>query len=191
MNKKNILYGVLVAFLLSSPLFAIKKAEIASSMKTKIDKVITILKNKSESDAKKGSEIIALMNNSFDYELMSKLALGKDVWSNITPAQRATFTKKFESKLKQSYVDKIKLYENQTVDVLGVSAYSTNRLQLKTKLKGAKESYPINYNLYNKGGDDWYIYDIELAGVSIVQTYRQQFAGVLQTKTFNQLLQSM
>ena len=35
-----------------------------------------------------------------------------------------------------------------------------------------------------KKNGEWFIYDIDLVGVSIIQTYRQQFAGLLKEKSF-------
>jgi phospholipid transport system substrate-binding protein len=35
---------------------------------------------------------------------------------------------------------------------------------------------------------NWLVYDIEILGVSIVQTYRSQFAGFLKTNNLNDLL---
>jgi len=37
----------------------------------------------------------------------------------------------------------------------------------------------------------WFIYDVNLVGVSIIQTYRKQFSEFLKTKSFDQLLKSL
>ena len=59
-----------------------------------------------------------------------------------------------------------------------------------TELLGKDGVYKINYNFYNKSKDSeqWLIYDVDLVGVSIIQTYRQQFAGLLKEKTFDEML---
>ncbi|MFY4820212.1 ABC transporter substrate-binding protein, partial [Aliarcobacter butzleri] len=46
-------------------------------------------------------------------------------------------------------------------------------------------------NFYNKSKDsnEWLIYDVDLVGVSIIQTYRQQFAGILKEKTFDEMFE--
>lgn len=183
---KNGIKFILTALLLSMPAFAFKQNDIESGMKGKIDKVLVVLKKK-ESNTQKGQQIISMMDPVFDYNLMSKLTLGSNTWSSITPNQQKEFMKIFVAKLKQSYVDKLDLYHNQNVLYKGVKPYQNGRLQLQTELSGKGETYKINYNFYNSNGN-WLIYDVVLDGVSIVQTYRQQFAGILRDKTFDQLL---
>ncbi len=188
--KKTITVLTLVATL-STPALALKKDNIEAGMHTKIDSVLVVLAKKT-STATKGREIISMMDSLFDYTLMAKLALGQDTWNKITPAQKSEFTKEFITKLKQSYVEKLELYNNQKVAYKGVAPYQKGRLQLKTELIGKGETYKINYNFHDsdKNGD-WLIYDVDLAGVSIVQSNRKQFAGQLKTKSFDQLLESI
>ncbi len=183
---KKILKISLLLSLLATSSFAFKQSDIQSGMKNKIDKVLVVLKEK-ESNTKKGQQIISLMDPVFDYNLMSKLTLGSNTWSALTPAQQKEFMRLFVAKLKQSYVDKLDLYHNQIVVYKGVKPYQNGRLQLQTELSGKGETYKINYNFYNSNGN-WMIYDVVLDGVSIVQTYRQQFAGILKGKTFDELL---
>lgn len=183
---KKILKISLLLSLLATSSFAFKQSDIQNGMKNKIDKVLVVLKEK-ESNTKKGQQIISLMDPVFDYNLMSKLTLGSNTWSALTPAQQKEFMRLFVAKLKQSYVDKLDLYHNQIVVYKGVKPYQNGRLQLQTELSGKGETYKINYNFYNSNGN-WMIYDVVLDGVSIVQTYRQQFAGILKGKTFDELL---
>lgn len=185
----NTLKYIILISLLSMPAFAFKQSEIESGMKNKIDKVLVILKKK-EANAKKGGEIISIIDPVFDYNLMSKITLGSKTWSSITQDQQNEFMKLFIKKLKQSYVDKLDLYHNQIVIYKGVKPYQNGRLQLQTELSGKGEIYKINYNFYNNNGN-WLIYDVVLDGVSIVQTYRQQFSGILREKTFDQLLSQL
>lgn len=174
-----------------TPIFALEKDNIESGMHTKLDSVLIVLAKKT-STAAKGREIISMMDSLFDYNLMAKLALGQETWNKITSAQKSEFTYEFIKKLKQSYVEKLGLYNNQKVAYNGVSPYQKGRLQLKTELIGKGETYKINYNFHDsdKNGD-WLIYDVDLAGVSIVQSNRKQFAGQLKTKSFDQFLANM
>ena len=41
----------------------------------------------------------------------------------------------------------------------------------------------------SKDSNEWLIYDVDLVGVSIIQTYRQQFAGILKEKTFDEMFE--
>jgi len=82
-------------------------------MTKRIDNVLQILEKKDKTFAQKGDEIIKIIDDVFDYELMAKIALGKETWSSITPEKQKQFTKVFENKLKKSYIEKLELYNDQ------------------------------------------------------------------------------
>lgn len=179
----------ILAFIITSA-NAVKQDEIQSIMTKKIDSVLTILEQKSLPMSQKGQQIIKIIDEVFDYELMAKIALGKETWDTLSEQKQKEFTKTFETKLKNSYIEKLELYNDQKVKVIGLNPYKNGRLQLETELLGKEGTYKINYNFYNKAkdGEQWLIYDVDLVGVSIIQTYRQQFAGLLKEKTFDQML---
>jgi phospholipid transport system substrate-binding protein len=169
---------------------ALKQDEIQEQMSKKIDTILLILEKKELSVSQKGEEIINVIDEVFDYGLMARIALGKETWNSLSNEKQKEFTKIFESKLKKSYVEKLELYNDQKVKILSLKPYNNTRLQLETELVGKEGNYKINYNFYNKSKDSeqWLIYDVDLVGVSIIQTYRQQFAGLLKEKTFDEML---
>lgn len=169
---------------------AMKQDEIQNIMTKKIDNVLTILEQKNIPFNKKGEQIIKIIDEVFDYELMARIALGKETWDTLSEQKQKEFTKIFETKLKNSYIEKLELYNDQKVKIIGLNPYKNARLQLETELLGKEGTYKINYNFYNKSKDSeqWLIYDVDLVGVSIIQTYRQQFAGLLKEKTFDEML---
>jgi len=187
LQKASFLRVFLFLVILVSNLFSLQKEEIVDKMTEKIDNVLAVLKNQDIDLEQKKNEIINIVNDVFDFELMAKIALGKDAWNSISKEEQLDFTKTFEEKLKKSYSDKLGLYNNQNVKIISLDPYNKTRLQLKTELLGKEGSYSINYNFYEKNGE-WFIYDIDLVGVSIIQTYRQQFTGLLKEKSFSEML---
>ncbi|WP_321468137.1 ABC transporter substrate-binding protein [Halarcobacter sp.] len=181
---------ILSCLLIISFSFGMSKDEIKSEMSNKIDKVLIILKDSKLNKDKKTEEIITIMNSLFDYTLMSRLSLGR-TWSEINDKQKNDFVKLFTQKLKNSYVDKLNLYTDELVEILGTEQPKTNRIVLKTQLVGKEDKYNIDYKFYEKNSDNWLIYDVNLLGVSIIQTYRQQFAGFLKDKTFEDLMANL
>jgi phospholipid transport system substrate-binding protein len=145
---KKIITALALAAAFSMPAFALKKDNIEAGMHAKLDSVLVVLAKKTSTSAK-GREIISMMDSLFDYNLMAKLALGQDTWNKITPVQKSEFTKAFITKLKQSYVEKLELYNNQKVAYKGIYPYQKGRLQLKTELTGKGETYKINYNFHD------------------------------------------
>ena len=47
------------------------------------------------------------------------------------------------------------------------------------------------YKFYKKKNQQWNVYDVEIMGVSIVQTYRSQFAGILKNQSIEDLLKKL
>ncbi len=181
---------LLIAFLfLATSLFALEKDSIKSEMTSKMNLVLNILDNKEFNLEQKNNEIIKVMDEVFDYTIMSKIALGKNLKQLKSKAQFDDFKNAFETSLKKSYADKLHLYDNQKLEIVDLIPYKNTRLQLQTKVIGDNEVYNINYNFYeDKKTSQWYIYDVELIGVSILQTYRKQFDGVLANNDINYLI---
>ncbi len=187
MIKKLILTFSLL--FLTTSCFAITEAQIQTEMSNKIDKVLIVLKDSKIPKEKKGEEIIQIMDQVFDYSLMAKLSLGR-TWKKINTAQRVEFIELFTKQLKSSYVEKLDLYTDELVEILGTENIKKNRIKLKTQLIGKDEKHDINYKFYKtkKDADTWLIYDVELIGVSIIRTNQAQYKGFLKTKSFDELL---
>ncbi|RXJ80112.1 ABC transporter substrate-binding protein [Arcobacter sp. F2176] len=179
-----LLFSLLI---LSKSLFAIEESKIKDVMQEKIDNVILILQQKDKTLKERTDKIFSIMDALFDYNVMSQIALGKD-WNSLSSDEKAEFTKLFETKLKNSYIDKLDLYTNQKIQIDGIDKLNPKRIRLITYLIGKDEKYEIEYKFYKKSNDDWLIYDVNIIGVSIMQTYRQQFAGYLKNKSFKDLL---
>ena len=190
MKLESLFKVLLLITILITSANAMKQDEIQAVMTKKINDVLTILEQKNLPISKKGDQIIKIIDEVFDYELMARIALGKETWDTLTEQKQKDFTKIFETKLKNSYIEKLELYNDQKVKIIGLNPYKNARLQLETELLGKEGIYKINYNFYNKSKDSeqWLIYDVDLVGVSIIQTYRQQFSGLLKEKTFDEML---
>jgi len=190
MLKKLIALSLLFVFSVSA--FALTKSEIEPEMRNKIDKVLIILKDSKIHKDSKAKEIINIMDSVFDYSLMAKLSIGR-TWKELSSEQQDKFIKLFTEELKNSYVSKLDLYTDELVNILGTKEPKSNRVELQTVLVGKSDKYEINYKFYqaSKDEDIWLIYDVELVGVSIIQTYRQQYAGYLKENSFDNLLELM
>ncbi len=174
--------------LLTTSLFAMQKEDIKEHMTKNIHIVLDILQNKSLSKEQKGKEIIKVMDTSFDYQIMSMLALGPN-WKTISNEEKVNFSKAFEVRLKESYIDKLELYNNQKIKIDEIEEIKS-RIVLKTLLIGEKENFPIDYKFYKNTKDNqWFIYDVNILGVSIIQTYRTQFEQYLKDKPIKSLIE--
>jgi len=182
---------ILITLFTFSSLSAVEESQIKSEMTTKINTITAILQNKTLSLEEKKTQISPTVDTLFDYKTMAKISLAKK-WKKLSASQQEQFTQKFTSKLKNSYFEKVELYTDQKVLVKGLEKKNAKRIYLHTEIVGDDENYAIDYKFYNvKNSNDWKIYDVEITGVSIIQTYRKQFAEFLKTKSFNELLNSL
>lgn len=182
---------LLTFFLLTLSSQAIVESQIQKVMDTKVHQVLSILKNPSLSQKQKIKKSITIMDPVFDYQTMAMISLGK-TWKTLSSSQKKSFTKAFEQKLKRSYVDKLRLYKNQRVVIKPLKKIKPTRITLENDVIGKSETFKVKYHFFkNKKNAQWYIYDVHLSGVSIVQTYRKQFASFLKTKSFQALLKSL
>lgn len=185
--SKNIIKILLLLSILSIQAMAIKENDIATQMKSKIDKTTNLLQNKKLSADDKINQIFETFDSVFDYMSMSRIALGSK-WKKLSSEQKKLFEKTFTLKLKQSYIDKLNLYTNEKVKIERIEKIRKNRIKLHTKLIGQEEIYNIVYKFHKSKNSEWLIYDVEMIGVSIMKTYRNQFKEYLSTNSFDNLL---
>ncbi|WP_121626428.1 Tgt2/MlaC family protein [Poseidonibacter antarcticus] len=192
MRLKNIFKILLLITFAITSANALKKDNLKEEMGNKINAILLVLKDKNIQKDQKGEKIVEIIDSVFDYNTMSKIALGKKTWKSISKEKREEFVKVFERKLKNSYIGKLELYTDQQVKIIELITYKRTRLQLVTELLGEDDTYEINYNFYkNRKTNEWFIYDVDLIGVSIIQTYRKQFSGLLKEKTFDEMLETL
>ena len=182
---------ILLAFFSAVSLFAISEEQIKPTMQKATQDAIEVLKNANLSKDEKISKIFAVFDPYFDYEQMSKIALSKR-YNNLSAEQKVKFNKAFEERLKSSYVDKLLSYKNQTINFKDVTKPNENRYFLNADLVGEDgKNYGFTYKFYNAKERDWLIYDVEILGVSIIQTYRSQFDSLMENESFENLLSKL
>lgn len=189
---KHFLTLILGTLLFSTlTLHALDEKEITPFMQTNIDLATTILRDSKLSKSDKAPKIFAIFDSIFDYTLMAKLALGGKQWESIGAEQQARFTKAFEIKLKNSYMEKLDLYTDEKIVIKNSEKIKDNRIHLTTHLMKNSEVYEIIYKFYKDANNQWFIYDVDILGVSIIQTYRTQFADILAKESFEKLLDKL
>ena len=179
---------VFLIFTLFLNAFALKMEEIPSIMQKNIDKSLELLK-KNENKKEVASEIFKLFDSSIDYTLMAKLSLSKN-YALLNKDEQVKFTQNFELSLKKSFTDKLSLYKDQTLKVKGYELKNEKRYFLNTAMLVDGEEKNIIFKFYNDNGE-WFIYDVDVLGVSIVQTYRSQFSDILANQGFEALMQKL
>ena len=171
--------------------FADEVSEIREMTKEKVDIVINTLKDVNLSKDEKKELILETVDGLFDFDRMAKLSLGKKYWKSLSKDGRKEFSRLFVERLKQSYLDKLDLYTDEEVVVDEAKQKKKNRVEVLTYLVSKDDKMEMKYKLYKDKKKGWLVYDVEVLGVSIVQTYRSQFSGYLKKKSMDELMKKL
>ena len=111
-----------------------------------------------------------------DFRAMTQLALGRN-WSKATPAQQEQVVNGFRSMLIRTYSNAIGAYRGQRMEVkpTRVDPGDTDVTVRNSYLSPGRPAVEVDYRM-EKTPDGWKIYDIVFDGVSLVATYRSEFA---------------
>jgi len=185
------LISLFAVFFAAATLSADEVSEIQAMTKEKVDLVIQTLKDTSLSKKEKKEGILKTIDGLFDFNLMARLSLGKENWKPLSKSKRKEFSKLFVERLKQSYLDKLDLYTDEEVVVGEAKLTKKNRVEVLTYLITKDDKKEMTYKLYKSKKKGWMVYDVDVLGVSIVQTYRSQFSGILKKESMEQLMERM
>jgi phospholipid transport system substrate-binding protein len=193
---KNIIINLLLVTIFcfsfgTTSLLADEVSEIREMTKEKVDHVISTLKDDSLSKEEKKEGILKTIDSLFDFSLMARLSLGKKHWTTLSTEGRAEFSELFVEKLKQSYLDKLDLYTDEEVVVDEAKLTKKNRVEVLTYLVSKDDKMEMTYKLYKTKKNVWMVYDVDVLGVSIVQTYRSQFSGILKKESLEELIERL
>ena len=181
---------ILFSFLLVATFgFALEFDKIDTTMEKNINQTIHILQTSNKNIESIAKEIFTMFDSIFDYHLMAQLSLSKK-YKTLSPSQQKEFEVAFEKNLKRSFTDKLHLYKDETMKVLGGQKTKANRYNLKTSIILDGKIHYITFK-FHEFNQDWKIYDVDILGISVIQTYRSQFADIISQEGFEKLLQKL
>jgi phospholipid transport system substrate-binding protein len=123
---------------------------------------------------------------------MSRSVLGRQVWQKATPAERAQFSKVFTQLVIRTYSSPLTQYKDETVQFLPIRGTLASRfLRINSVIvRSEGQNIPLSYSLVSKDGQ-WKIYDISVEGVSLLQSFKSQFAQALQNSNITDVIKQM
>ena len=183
---KGLIYSILFTLIFSPPAAAGRTAEVETLLKEKIEKVLIILKDKERAKAERDDSILKVITPLFDFKLMAKLSLGKKHWPSLPAEKRGEYSDVFIKKMQNFYLGKLDLYDGEGM-IYGSPVEKGKKVHMKTYLDLKENKMEMLYKFY-KSRKGWLIYDLEIEGVSTVQTYRSQFDGVLRDGSIDDLI---
>lgn len=181
--------SIFCLLLIAVPALADEPGEVRELLKGKIDAVVVVLQDKGMDKARRDERILDIIAPIFDYPTMARLTLGKKYWPTLSQTERSVFSDLFIMRLKGSYLEKLDLYTDEKV-LYEEPLAKGKKIHIPTTLISRGSSIEMLYKFYrSKAG--WKVYDVEIGGVSVIQTYRSQFDGVLRDGTIDDLLEKL
>lgn len=156
------------------------------------DMLVALAENEAELE-KDPTRIYALVQDilmpHFDFEKMSKLALGR-AWRDLSPEQQAKFVDGFQLLLVRTYATAMLEYTDEEI------RFTTFRDDLSKKrvsvpmevIQASGPSIPMSLSLYQNDSDDWKVYDVKIDGISLVTNYRSSFNRDIRSKGVDKLI---
>ena len=192
---KKSLYTLFFGLILAvSPLFAQEEAPDVKIKKVTED-VLTIVRQDKDiqsGNTQKAIELVeARVLPHFNFQHMTALAMGRD-WNKASPEQKTRLSEEFKTLLVRTYSNALTSYRDQTL------RYKPFKMQpgetdvvIKTEIvqPGAKP-IQLDYSL-EKQGNDWKVYDVIVAGVSLVSNYRDTFNQEVRANGVDSLIQML
>lgn len=159
------------------------------------DDVLNVVRQDKEIQGGNTKKAIELVENkvipNFNFQRMTALAMGRD-WSKATPEQKKRLADEFKTLLVRTYSNSLTAYKNQTV------AYKPTKLQggetdvlVRTEiLQPGNKPVQLDYAL-EKQDSTWKVYDVIVAGISLVTNYRDTFAQEVRANGVDGLIQML
>ena len=112
-----------------------------------------------------------------DSDRMTSLAAGR-FWRDATPEQKKQLSEQFRTLLIYTYSGALSQIKNETVDFQPLRADpSDTEVEVRSKVNMTRgEPITLNYRVA-KGAAGWKIYDINVMGAWLVETYKSTFAS--------------
>lgn len=182
-----------VAFMGMTPDRAGASQGAMDQVKSVLDRAIEIQTRKDlegEGQRKERARLVReLIASSFVSDDMARDSLGGH-WGKLSQKQRGEFQRLFSELFQDSYTRMVlNFLQKETIEYRGEVPKGKGML-VQTVIVRANEHIPVDYHLTQKSGK-WWIRDVEIDGVSIVQNYRDTFNREISRSSFESLLQKM
>ncbi len=135
------------------------------------------------------SKILPLVN----FHRMTASAVGP-AWRQATPEQQKRLQEEFKVLLVRTYAGALSRLGEQNLTVKPVrSAPDDKEVLIRIEIKGRGDSTQIDYRLEKTPGQGsgWKIYNFNVLGVWLVETYRSQFAPEINAKGIDGLIATL
>ena len=142
-------------------------------------------------------KVIALVDSrimpNVNFQRMTASAVGP-AWRQATPEQQKRLQEEFKTLLVRTYAGALAQVSDQTIQLKPLRAAADDKeVLVRSEIKGSGESIQLDYRLEKTPGlgAGWRIYNLNVLGVWLVETYRSQFASEINAKGIDGLIATL
>jgi len=143
------------------------------------------------------SKVVTLVDTrimpNVNFQRMTSSAVGP-AWRQATPEQQKRLQEEFKILLVRTYAGALSQVSDQTISMKPMRASAEDKeVLVRTEVKGKGDPIQLEYRLEKTPGQGagWKIYNLNVLGVWLVETYRSQFAQEVNAKGIDGLIASL
>jgi len=128
-----------------------------------------------------------------NFQRMTAAAVGP-AWRQATPEQKKRLQEEFKTLLVRTYAGALAQVDDQTISIKPQrSAPEDTDVVVRSEIRGKGEPIQLEYRLEKTPGQGagWRIYNLNVLGVWLVETYRSQFAPEINSKGVDGLIATL
>lgn len=128
-----------------------------------------------------------------NFRRMTASAVGPG-WSKSTPEQQKQLQEEFKTLLLRIYSGALAQINDQTISLRPLRASPEDtEVVVRTEIRGKGEPIQLDYRLEKTPGQGsgWRIYNLNVMGVWLMETYRSQFAQEINAKGVDGLIETL
>lgn len=198
MKRRNLVQ--LAAAVLATTLFAgvmpLAHAQEApdAMIKRLSDEVLAEIRSDAAIQAGDINKVMGLVDRkvmpNVNFQRMTASAVGP-AWRQATPEQRQRLQQEFKTLLVRTYSGALTQVSNEQVQMKPFRAAPTDTdVVVRSEIRGRGDPIQLEYRLEKSDGG-WKIYNLNVLGVWLVETYRSQFAQEVNAKGIDGLIASL
>ena len=200
---KRRIFAMWCASLLAATTFGLPQWALAADeapdvfIKRLSDEVMGTIRSDDKIRAGDTSRVLALVNSKImpnvDFARMTAATVGPR-WRQATPEQKKRLQDEFKTLLVRTYSGALSQVEDQTISVKPLRANPEDpEVVVRTEIRGRGDPIQLDYRLEKTPGQGsgWKIYNLNVLGVWLVETYRSQFSEVTSSKGVDGLIAAL
>ncbi len=187
-----------IAIALSGALFTSMASAAVEAPDVFIKRIIAGVLNDIETTKIKSGDLVALNNlvdqkiiPNLDFARMTQLTVGK-YWREATPEQRNALMKEFKILLTSTYasaLNQVKTVKVRYRPTRYVEGDTESEVRSSISAAGA-EPVEVSYRL-SRENDSWKVYDLNIAGLWLLQNYKTSFEREIGQGGIDQLINNL